>query len=227
MRFVVRLACWYAHRTAGMDADDLVNEGVFAFPTAIKKFRAKGGATFLGFASHYIRNEMRRACGEHVGARPSVWRRRHLYARYDSLTSQGMSHEDAVARLTDETGLRVVESTVRELSEPLPLSLDMNVCKHPECKLIETLRATGPAADERLDEARMVRRLRTVTMKLRSVFKPMDRTILDRRLLAVDRPLSLREVGRLHDRSHERVRQREQYILAVIRKMLVERKKAA
>jgi RNA polymerase sigma-32 factor len=206
-----------SHHAAGLDLDDLVQEGALGLLQAIRRFDAGHGVRLSTYAAWWIRayqyrfmlhNHRLVRVGTTQAQRRLFFRLRTLRAR---LTSAGL--EVTAERLAALLGVDAGE--VRAL-EPRLDGRDVSLDEPPQRW---ELRAQGPPADETAAAHELHGIVRHVRDRFRAGLDQRRRALFDARWLGDEAP-TLQEMGDRFGVTRERARQLEQGMLSVLRERL-------
>ncbi len=217
LRLVVKIAGQYAD--GSLPFTDLVQEGNLGLLTAVDRFDHTRGVRFCTYAAWWIRHRISRTIANHGRAvrvpnhisQASV-KLQKARRRYEGEHGHAPSIED-LAGMTDftpEQAVLALQTTVAGLSLDAPLSDD-------ERTFADVLADDAEPSDEELVREQTRARLARALASLR----PLEADILRKRFELDGDELTLRELGRRHSLSRERVRQIQNAALAKMRRSLV------
>jgi RNA polymerase sigma-32 factor len=212
------------HHAAGLDLDDLVQEGALGLVQAIRRFDAAHGVRLSTYAAWWIRayqvrfvlhNHRLVRVGTTQAQRRLFFRLRTLRAR---LTAAGL--EATPERLAEL--LHVDAAEVRALEPRLDgrdLSLDEPSLRSEGGRALHDLRAREPPADETAALHERDHLLRSERDRFRAGLDQRRRALFDARWLGDEAP-TLEEMAARFGVTRERTRQLEQGMLAALRERL-------
>ncbi len=218
LRLVVKIAAQYqgAPGEGRIPLSDLVQEGNLGLLTAIERFDPDRGVRFCTYAAWWIRHRVSRACHNH--GRPvripthiaqtasKVKRaRRSLEAERRTPDLDSMARRAGVSSQRARTALDATRSG---------LSLEMPVSEDGARTLRDTIMDDLRPIDEDIADRERLEALTGALAKLR----PLELDILRQRFaFDADEPVTLRELGKKHKLSRERVRQLQNAALRRLR----------
>lgn len=219
MGFVWQVARSYARKYAseGLQAEDLVSEGVMGVMHAVGKFEPERGVAFLTYASQWVRSYVARAAlherAPYGGNEAAI---RHvasgkLQREREALLRGGATEEGAVETLVREHKLGApVVRAVLSLRRAV-VSIDAPAGDDEGPSWHDRLADDSASPEERLDAERTRAQLRDALGALGRGDARFEK-ILEGRLLA-EEPRTLQEIGDELGLSKERVRQLEVALL--------------
>lgn len=218
---VVSIARQFHRSNRRIPLADLVQEGYLGMFEAIARFDPSRGCRVSTYASIWVRNAILKSIYDKAGtvripqnleiARQRVARTRHRF-----VVERG--HEPSAEQLASRTGLSPERlSKIAALPPQQVASLDAPRGESEGAAMLETLEEDGPLVDDMLDsielESRMIEAMSSLT--------PLEAEILRKRFgLSGEAPLTLRELGEVHDLSGERIRQLQLRALRKLRTAL-------
>jgi RNA polymerase sigma factor (sigma-70 family) len=202
--------CAKKYMQAGIEFDDLVQEGNLGLVIAAERYDANRGAKFSTYAMHWIRAFISAASRRHLGLTTARHLRVFWHAGHTrrQLRNDGQSYDDAAVAAALGVPLGDLEETLQRRRTPLlrdDLTHVPDVAETPE-----------EAATGRLDAITMRARLRQAMRRLTS----REREVIKRRYLEGDDGDTLVAIGESHGCSRERIRQIEARALKKLRRAM-------
>jgi RNA polymerase primary sigma factor len=217
LRFVVAVAKRY--RTKGIPLLDLINEGNIGLLKAVEHFDVDKGYHFISYAAWWVRQSILKALSDKSRMIRLPWNRANELVHIERKRREQLA-ENARApdlgRIAQELGMS--EDHVHNLISlsQAPLSLDSPVKGDSDFSPLGDL--IHDAAGESPEETAVRRSLRDHIRDLLETLTPKEAEILSLRFGLNDgKGLSLREIGRQHRLSRERVRQIEKKAITKLR----------
>ena len=200
----------------GLDATDLVQEGMFGLMKAVDRFDPERGFRFSTYAAWWIRYTTRKALQEQSCdvRRPSRLIQSHAKVQRvrAKLLAKGELSEEAVLEQTglSADGLRQVEQFGATRWD----SFEQPLLGTGEKSLHDTIASNAAPSDDLVDGSRRDRELLNRLQRL----GPRQLDIIERRFgLKGDEPMSLQEIADQYSVSRERIRQLQNKALDYIR----------
>lgn len=219
LRLVVKIALEYrSHRDQLMD---LIQEGNAGLIRAAERFDPDRGVRFAAYAAWWIRAAILKSIVDNhrlvrIGTTAA---QRRLFFQLQRVRARIAAEEGSSdsERIAAQLGVRPEE--VDEMARRLgwsEASLDAQVSGDGSRRIVDTLSASGEAADDRLAEHNLQELVRRELDEMEKKMNPRERDILKKRLLA-DEPDTLVSIGKHFGVSRERIRQIEQALLTRLR----------
>ena len=206
--------------------DDLVAYGIVGFLEALERFDESRGIKLLTFAAYHIRVRIQSASLAAAtplsGAVAANERSRAIMKAYRAATDSGVGHDAAVAAAGSALGKK--ESFIRSVVERRQRTFSARSLNEPVARenggavtLLDVQTSGAPSAEDVVAETSEHVKVRAIIDGLN--LPVADKIIIEFRLVGGE---TLQQVGERLDLSRERVRQREQALLPVLREALAQ-----
>lgn len=215
MPFIWQQARRYVKRCQSFEAEDLVSEGVLGCLRAIESYEPERGLMFLTYAGNWIRQHMQRAIQVQdpmVRANPGLQMlvsSGRLLKEWETLRRKGLPLDE----IRRQVGAKWKTSPETIAAcEPLmfrrgPAYLDAPIAELSDgsvVTLMDSRASSAPRQDDEVERAEVCARVRAAIAE--QPWKPMERAIIEKRLMGEARLIDL---GEEFDRTRERIRQIE------------------
>jgi len=223
LRLVVKIAVEFQHFWM-KNLMDLIQEGNIGLMMALKKYDPDKGIRFSYYASFWIKAYILKfildnwrliKIGTTQAQRKLFY---NLYKEKERLTQMGY---EPIPQLIAKR-LQVREKDVVEMEQRMgssEVSLDAPLGPDTDDSFIEVIPAQTENPEEFWANNEIKKILREKIDSIKKTLSPKEKDILELRLLA-DNPLTLKEIGKRHGVSRERIRQIESRLLKKLREYL-------
>ncbi len=223
LRLVVKIALEFQNFWVS-NIMDLIQEGNIGLMMALKKYNPEKGIRFSYYAAFWIKAYILKfildnwrlvKIGTTQAQRKLFY---NLYKEKEKLTQLGY---EPIPQLIAKR-LNVREKDVIEMEQRMggsEISLDAPLSSDTEDSFQEVIPAQGQTPEEIWADVELKKLVREKVDEFKDRLSEKERDILELRLLA-DKPLTLKEIGRRHGVSRERIRQIETRLLKKIKEFL-------
>lgn len=218
LRLVIPVAKMYVGR--GLDFLDLIQEGNVGLVTAASKFDVDKGFKFSTYSRWWIRQSITRALAEKSRTiRVPVYIHEQLnrYNKDIALLEREMGHEPTVLEIANKLEMTVEEvNNLKQVGEE-PISIYLPMGEKEDGYLIELLKDEKMNTEGDCVDSYMVSDVKRLLEEVNLTDRQRD--IIRKRFgIGYDRKITLREIGKEKNLTHERIRQIEVKALNDIRK---------
>jgi RNA polymerase primary sigma factor len=217
LRLVVKIAAVYS--SGPLPLSDLIQEGNLGLMTAVDRFDTSHGVRFCTYASWWIRHHILRAIndlGRAVRIPSHMAQAAHKVARLERKHEAQHGRAASAEELAELAELSPRKVRRAKAVSRAVLSLDTPAAEESQ-PMREALTDDGTNSFEHLERAE----LDSALAEAFATLQPIEQEILRKRFaFDADEPLTLREIGKVHDLSRERIRQIQNRALAKMREVL-------
>jgi len=223
LRLVVKIALEFQHFWVS-NLMDLIQEGNIGLMMALKKYDPDKGIRFSYYATFWIKAYILKFILDNwrlVKIGTTQAQRKLFYNLYKEKEKLAQLGYEPMPQLIAQR-LQVRESDVIEMEQRMgssEVSLDAPLSADTDDSLVEVIPAQSETPEESWANAEIKELLRKKIDSIKESLSPKERDILELRLLA-DKPLTLKEIGKKHGISRERIRQIEARLLKKLREYL-------
>jgi len=223
LRLVVKIALEFQHFWVS-NLMDLIQEGNIGLMMALKKYDPDKGIRFSYYATFWIKAYILKFILDNwrlVKIGTTQAQRKLFYNLYKEKEKLAQLGYEPMPQLIAQR-LQVRESDVIEMEQRMgssEVSLDAPLSADTDDSLVEVIPAQSETPEESWANAEIKELLRKKIDSIKESLSPKERDILELRLLS-DKPLTLKEIGKKHGISRERIRQIEARLLKKLREYL-------
>ncbi len=223
LRLVVKIALEFQNFWVS-NIMDLIQEGNIGLMMALKKYDPDKGIRFSYYAAFWIKAYILKFILDNwrlVKIGTTQAQRKLFYNLRKEKERLAQLGFEPIPQLIAKR-LNVREKDVIEMEQRLSageISLDAPISEDGEDSLQEILPAQGKSPEEIWANAEIKKILREKLEKIKNKLSPKELDILELRLLA-EKPLTLKEIGKKHGVSRERIRQIEARLLKKLREFI-------